>query len=209
MTQPGLPLEHPGAEHLYLPEGRLTLYRRVVPDPDGLLLARLIDAIAWRQEQITLFGKSHPQPRLSAWYGDPDASYRYSGLDNTPVPWTGSLQLLRRRVQDTCGHCFNSVLLNYYRDGADAMGMHADDEPELGPEPVIASLSLGATRRMRFVHQRRLFEPLALELEHGSLLLMAGATQRNWKHGISRTRRACGPRVNLTFRQVMPSRAGD
>ncbi len=203
MTQPGQPLEFPPGEDLPLPDGQLRLYHKVIKDTDGTLLARLVRAIAWRQESITLFGKRHLQPRLSAWYGDPDASYRYSGLDNSPLAWTEELLALRERVQATCGQRFNSVLLNYYRDGSDAMGMHADDEPELGPEPIIASLSLGATRRLRFVHRERRFEPLALDLESGSLLLMSGNTQQNWKHGISRTRRPCGPRVNLTFRRVL------
>ncbi len=202
MTQPGQALDATPGKDIPLPGAQLTLYHHVIPDDGEVLLARLINDVAWRQERITLFGKSHLQPRLSAWYGDPTASYRYSGLDNSPQPWTPELLTLRERVQAICGQRFNSVLLNQYRDGNDAMGMHADDESELGPAPAIASLSLGATRRMRFVHRQREFEPLALDLEHGSLLLMAGATQDNWKHGIARTRRACGPRVNLTFRYI-------
>ncbi len=203
MKQQGLALDTPDGENLPLADAELVFYKQVLGDEGITLLQHLIRDIAWRQEHITLFGKRHPQPRLSAWYGDPEASYRYSGLDNTPGAWTDDLQYLRQRVQQTSGYRFNSVLLNYYRDGNDAMGQHSDDEPELGTEPVIASLSLGATRRMRFTHRQRRFEPLALDLEHGSLLLMAGATQRNWKHGISRTKRHCGPRVNLTFRRII------
>ena len=205
MAKAGQAPDNKPGEDITLPEARLVLHRQVVPDDDGALLERLIREIHWRQESITLFGKRHLQPRLSAWYGNPGASYRYSGLDNTPLPWTVDLQTLRQRVQTTCGHQFNSVLLNYYRDGSDAMGMHADDEPELGTEPVIASLSLGAPRRMRFVHRRREHQPLNLVLEPGSLLIMSGLTQSNWKHGINRTQRPCGPRVNLTFRRILGS----
>mgnify|MGYP001826598135 CR=1 FL=1 len=190
-------------EEITLPEGTLLLYRHAMAAQASDFLERLVRDVAWRQESITLFGKHHLQPRLSAWYGDPDASYRYSGLDNTPHPWTADLQTLRQSVQAICGHRFNSVLLNYYRNGNDAMGMHADDEPELGPQPVIASLSLGAPRRMRFIHRKRTHPPLNLVLEPGSLLIMSGATQRNWKHGINRSKRICGPRVNLTFRRIL------
>ena len=111
---------------------------------------------------------------------------------------------LRRAVQDLCSAEFNSVLLNYYRHGRDSMGLHADDEPELGARPVIASLSLGATRRFFFRHKRdRSQQGLALDLASGSLLVMAGETQANWKHGINKVSRPCGPRVNLTFRQII------
>jgi alkylated DNA repair dioxygenase AlkB len=151
-----------------------------------------------------VFGKTHPQPRLVAWYGDPGTRYSYSGIDHEPLPWTKALQRLRRQVADVCGYGFNSVLLNYYRDGRDSMGMHADDEPELGPRPVIASVSLGEPRPFRLVHRRREAESLSLPLPSGSLLLMRGDTQRNWKHGINKTSRTCGPRINLTFRRIFP-----
>jgi alkylated DNA repair dioxygenase AlkB len=203
MTQTGCPLIDNSVAEIALAEGTLLLYRHAMAAQASDLLEQLVRNVAWRQESITLFGKHHLQPRLSAWHGDPDASYRYSGLDNTPLPWTADLQNLRHSVQAICGHSFNSVLLNYYRDGNDAMGMHADDEPELGPQPVIASLSLGAPRRMRFVHRRGKHPALNLVLEPGSLLIMAGDTQRNWKHGINRTKRICGPRVNLTFRRIL------
>ena len=202
MTQSGQAVDLNRGETITLPQAQLLLYRQVVPDEDGALFQRLKREIKWRQDSITLFGKRHPQPRLSAWYGNPGASYRYSGLNNTPLPWTADLQYLRQRVQNACSHPFNSVLLNYYRDGSDAMGMHADDEPDLGTEPVFASLSLGAPRRMRFVHHRREHPPMNLVLEPGSLLIMSGPTQDNWKHGINRTRRPCGPRINLTFRRI-------
>jgi alkylated DNA repair dioxygenase AlkB len=167
------------------------------------LLQELIDDTPWQQQDITVFGKTWPQPRLVAWYGDPEASYSYSGLVQQPLPWTDRLNELRERVEQLAGHSFNSVLLNYYRDGSDSMGMHADDEPELGPEPVIASLSLGQPRPLRFRHRhRRDIKSFSLPLPPASLLIMAGATQRNWKHGINKTKRSCGPRVNLTFRRI-------
>jgi alkylated DNA repair dioxygenase AlkB len=144
---------------------------------------------------------------LTAWYGDSTAAYTYSGLTLEPLPWTTLLASLRARVEALTEATFNSVLLNYYRDNRDAMGMHADDEPELGERPVIASLSLGATRTLVFRHKtRRDLAPVKIPLPSGSLLLMQGSTQSHWKHGINRSTRACGPRINLTFRRVISSR---
>lgn len=169
------------------------------------VLRQLIAETPWRAEEITVFGRRHRQPRLTAWYGDAEARYRYSGLDLEPLPWTELLSRVRRAVEGAAGCAFNSVLLNFYRDHRDAMGMHSDDEPELGPEPVIASLSLGATRTFTLKHRsRKDLAPIRLALESGTLLVMRGATQRNWKHGIARQNRPCGPRVNLTFRRIFP-----
>jgi alkylated DNA repair dioxygenase AlkB len=162
------------------------------------------------QEDITVFGKTHPQPRLVAWHGDPGASYTYSGIHHEPVPWTPLLQGLREKVEDISQHHFNSVLLNYYRDGRDSMGLHADDEPELGRDPVIASLSLGEQRSLYFRHRsRRDLDNLNLSLPDGSLLIMSGATQENWKHGMRKLSRHCGPRVNLTFRLIRSTKDAD
>lgn len=169
------------------------------------VMRQLIAETPWRSEEITVFGRRHRQPRLTAWYGDAEARYRYSGLDLAPLPWTELLARIRRAVEDAAGCPFNSVLLNFYRDHRDAMGMHSDDEPELGSEPVIASLSLGATRTLTLKHRRRKdLAPIRLALESGTLLVMRGATQRHWKHGIARQSRPCGPRVNLTFRRISP-----
>jgi alkylated DNA repair dioxygenase AlkB len=170
------------------------------------VMRELAAGVTWTQPEVTLFGRRIPSPRLSAWYGDSDAVYRYSGLVNEPRPWLPVLSRLRRRVEAGAGARFNSVLLNLYRDGDDAMGWHADDEPELGPLPVIASLSLGGVRRFRLKHRSRGLPAIGLDLPHGSLLVMAGATQRNWKHCVTRTRRVVEPRINLTFRQVRPLR---
>ncbi|RSK31150.1 alpha-ketoglutarate-dependent dioxygenase AlkB family protein [Hymenobacter metallilatus] len=196
--------------HLPLPAAELLL------DPSFLslveaehLLANLTAAVPWRHEPIRLFGREVMQPRLTAWYGDAGAAYAYSGLRLEPLPWLPELQLLRRQVEQATGTPFNSVLLNLYRSGQDSMGYHADDEPELGSEPVIASVTLGATRRFRlkprpaaFAEATGLPAPLSLPLTSGSLLVMRGPTQRNWLHALPKTSQPVGPRLNLTFRWV-------
>jgi alkylated DNA repair dioxygenase AlkB len=183
------------------------LQRLELPEPDDAVLARLIEETPWHQETITVWRRTYLQPRLTAWYGDAGARYRYSGLDLEPLPWTDLLSALRAAVEGAVGASFNSVLLNYYRDRSDSMGLHSDDEPELGPEPVIASLSLGATRTFMLKHRRRRdLDPVRLPLASGTLLVMQGSTQRNWKHGIAKQARPCGARVNLTFRRILPRR---
>src|SRR5262249_13523909 len=142
------------------------------------------------------------------WYGDRGASYVYSGLRNEPQPWTPALSELRAGVEASAAHTFNSVLLNYYRDGNDSMGWHRDNEPELGPRPLIASVTLGATRRFRFREVRPAVagnrKTHEIELTHGSLLVMRGETQSAWEHGIPKVRDLTDPRINLTFRYVEP-----
>ncbi|MBJ6107459.1 alpha-ketoglutarate-dependent dioxygenase AlkB [Hymenobacter sp. BT523] len=189
---------------LTLPQADLLFDPAFLPAAEAdALLAQLTAEVAWEQRSIRLFGQEFPQPRLTAWYGDPEARYTYSGLAWEPRPWTPVLQALRQRVAAACAAPFNSVLLNLYRDGRDSMGWHADDEPELGPEPVIASLSLGATRRFRLRPRPGLvLPPLSLDLASGSLLLMRGPTQQHWQHALPKTTRPLGPRLNLTFRWV-------
>ncbi len=141
-------------------------------------------------------------PRLTCWMGD--AAYSYSGLVNPPAPWHPLVRAIRDRAEGLAGGPFNGVLLNLYRDGADSMGWHADDERELGPAPVIASVSLGAVRRMRFKPKKgRVGETLSLDLPGGSVLVMRGGTQADWLHEIPRTKRPTSPRVNLTFRRIV------
>lgn len=167
------------------------------------LLEQLLPLVAWEQHVIRIAGRSVASPRLSAWYGDPGARYCYSGLALEPRPWLSGIRELKLRVEAACAARFNSALANLYRDGRDSMGWHSDDESELGERPLIASLSLGATRRFRLRHRRRAeLPPVELELEAGSLLIMQGDTQRCWKHQVPKTRRAVGPRVNLTFRSI-------
>ncbi|MCP3689739.1 MAG: alpha-ketoglutarate-dependent dioxygenase AlkB [Gammaproteobacteria bacterium] len=190
-------------EVLKLPDADLRLWRLNEPALTGdRLLRELTDSITWRQEEVTLYGKRYPQPRLSAWYGD--HGYRYSGISLEPQPWTKPLLRLKRSIESITGQQFNSVLLNLYRDHNDSIGMHSDDERELGSQPAIASLSLGEPRYFTLRHKtRKQLKPFKLELESGSLLLMRGQTQHYWRHGIRKQRRACGPRISLTFRKIV------
>lgn len=174
-------------------------------EADALLRACLTD-IPWETHRIRIFGRQVDSPRLSCWIGDADAAYVYSGTRFEPRAWIPALAALRQRLEDTCQARFNSVLANLYRDGTDSMGWHSDDEPELGAQPVIASVSLGAERMFRLRSRsmragRR--ESVGLRLPHGSLLRMAGATQRLYQHALPKAANA-GARVNLTFRWVEP-----
>ena len=191
-----------GAELLRIPidDGELYFMQQLpLHHTNAEIMQRLRDETAWKAETIFLFGREVLQPRLSAWYGE--ARYTYSGRSFEPLPFT-PLQLdLKRAVEAATGKRFNSVLLNYYRDGRDSMGFHSDDEPELGPEPAIASLSFGAPRTVILKHKKRP-QTVKLDLTDGSLLLMAGKLQHCWRHGINKERKPCGPRINLTFRLI-------
>lgn len=187
----------PDAEVLYL--DRLDLGQS-----DAQLLERLIAEIPWRAEEVVMWGRRVPQPRLTAWYGDPGAHYAYSGIELDPLPWTPLLADIKSRVETASGTAFNSALINYYRDERDSIGFHSDDEPELGRRPVIASLSLGEERTFILKHKTsKHLQPVRLRLESGSLLLMKGDTQHRWRHGIAKESRPCGPRINLTFRTII------
>lgn len=167
-------------------------------------LNKLISSVTWEQASIAIAGKTVPVPRLQCWMGDPQASYGYSGLRLKPGPWQQPVNAIRARVSELTGHDFNSVLLNYYRDGQDSVAWHADDEAELGPEPVIASVSFGAERVFQLKHKFRADAPRhRLLLLNGSLLLMGKTMQNNWLHQIPKTKSAVGPRVNLTFRTII------
>jgi alkylated DNA repair dioxygenase AlkB len=177
-------------------------------DPDWLgageawaLFEALHAQLPWERHRITVYGRTLDAPRLSCWIGD--AAYTYSGTRFDPHPWPGALADVRARLERELRAGFNSVLANLYRDGRDRLGFHRDNEPELGPEPVIASLSLGATRRFRLRNSASKAS-LGLDLTHGSLLVMSGATQRNYQHAVPDTARAVSPRINLTFRHVTP-----
>ncbi|WP_307719423.1 alpha-ketoglutarate-dependent dioxygenase AlkB family protein [Massilia cavernae] len=164
------------------------------------VLARLVGETNWKAETITLWGKQHLQPRLTAWHGD--MAYTYSGLRLEPQPFTPLQLEIKAAVEAATGRRFNSLLLNYYRDGRDSMGMHSDDEPELGRNPAIASVSFGATRSFILRH-RVTKRTLKVALSNGSMLLMVGSMQHFWSHGINKTTRPVGPRVNLTFRYIV------
>jgi alkylated DNA repair dioxygenase AlkB len=187
-----------------LPDADVRLWSQAfASDESDELLAALLTGIDWRQEDIVMFGEPRRVPRLVAWHGDPDAAYTYSGTAHEPLSWTPALQCIRERVQVLTGHAFNSVLLNRYRDGRDGMGWHADDERELGRDPAIASVSLGATRRFKLRHRRLRDAVATIDLAHGDLLLMAGPTQHAYVHAVPKTARAVDERVNLTFRLMV------
>lgn len=163
------------------------------------LFERLSAQVAWEQHDIRLFGRTVPTPRLTAWIGD--CTYVYSGVLNQPRPWPGALAELRDRLTAALGVDFDSCLANLYRDGSDSMGYHSDDEPELGPRPVIASVSLGARRRFSLRH-RASRQRWSWELGAGDLLVMRAESQSDYAHAVPKTTRAVGPRMNLTFRRI-------
>lgn len=184
----------------------LQLWRALWPSAEcAEIAAQLRQTLAWQQKPIVIFGREVLQPRLTVWYGDPDCAYVYSGKRNEPLAWTPLLTELRETVQAITGARFNSVLANCYRNGQDSMGWHSDDEPELGPAPVIASLSFGASRRFLLQHRKHKTQRLELLLQDGDLLLMAGATQRNYRHSLPKTAKPTAERLNFTFRWIHPT----
>jgi alkylated DNA repair dioxygenase AlkB len=170
-----------------------------------VLFDALSVGIVWEAHRIRMFGREVVSPRLSCWIGDPGAAYTYSHMRFEPNPWPPALRPIRGRLRETLGIDFNSVLANRYRDGSDAMGWHSDDEPELGRQPVIASVSLGATRRFALKSRDDGCCRLALDLPHGSLLVMRGDTQTRYRHALPRTARPVDERINLTFRRIRSS----
>ncbi len=175
------------------------------PEAAAQFLARIVAEVSWQQDSMLTPAGRVPLPRLTAWQGEPDAVYVYSGIRNMPAPWTPAVAQLRAAAEATCGAPFNSVLLNRYRSGADSMGWHADRERELGDEPVIASVSLGASRRFDLQHNRsRVVQ--SYQLKGGSLLVMRGRTQAEWRHRVPKEPKVLGERVNLTFRFVAGER---
>jgi alkylated DNA repair dioxygenase AlkB len=166
----------------------------------------LADQMSFEQREIELFGKRVLQPRLIAWGGT--LPYRYSGQTLEAREFPPALAALRTRVSELCEIEFNHALVNRYRDGNDSMGLHADAEPELGPNPVLASLSLGASRRFVIRHKRIREDRHELELCHGSLLVMGGTMQHHYRHGLPRTTKPVGERINVTFRRLIRAPSG-
>lgn len=166
------------------------------------LFARLKTEIQWQQEKIKLYGQVHDLPRLTAWYGDPDKTYTYSGIVVDSLPWTQSLLEIKGKIEEISGVTFNSVLLNRYRNGADSVSWHADDERELGENPVIGSVSFGEVRPFQLKHKTE-DEKTKILLGHGSYLLMQGPTQRYWLHQIPKSKKILSERINLTFRRIV------
>jgi alkylated DNA repair dioxygenase AlkB len=190
-------------QEIVLQDGILEYHPHFFPAREAdELLQQLLQGISWKQESMNMYGKKVLFPRLMAWHGDAGSAYAFSGATYHPQPWTPPLELIRQRIGPVAGVTFNSVLLNLYRDGRDAMGWHADDEPELGHNPVIASVNLGATRRFMLRYKKDHQLKYELELQHGSLLIMKGALQHYWQHQVPKTARPLPSRINLTFRVI-------
>lgn len=163
----------------------------------------LLNQVIWKQEPIILFGKKVMQPRLTALYGDQDKEYKYSGITMKPYQWIEPLLEIKRRVDDVSGSVFTTALLNQYRDEKDSMGWHRDHEKELGKNPIIASVSFGATRAFVLRHYFQKNLKKSLELSHGSLLLMRGQTQHFWEHSLPKKKKTLETRINITFRKLI------
>lgn len=183
--------------------GRLLLIPQALePLAEQAFFETLREEVCWQQDKILIAGNWLPIPRLQAWYGDPGARYKYSGLSLEPNNWTPTLYELKQLVELQSATFFNSVLLNLYRDGQDSMGWHSDDEPELGVEPVIASLSLGGDRYFSLRQKKPGSKKMKILLPSGSLLIMSGGLQVNWQHQVPKTALPVGGRINLTFRSI-------
>ena len=188
---------------LNLPDAEIVYYPNFFDKMDAdVIFEQLLNEISWQQDDIKVFGKTHPQPRLTALFGNDGKPYSYSNIKMHPHPWTMLLQKIKSLVEDCSETNFTSVLLNQYRNGKDSNGWHADNEKELGTNPVIASLSFGAERTFQLKHNSDLSLKKSIVLEHGSLLIMKGTTQHFWKHQIPKTSKPTGSRVNLTFRVI-------
>ena len=190
-------------ETLDLPGAEIELHQQIWSRSQGdTLCGLLIKELNWRQDKISMFGQTHDVPRLNAWYGAADCSYSWSGITMTPNPWNSTLRDIREKVNGVASEQFNSVLANFYRDGNDKVDWHADDEEVLGQAPVIASVSLGATRKFRIRRKDRAEKATDIFLRSGDVLVMRGLTQLLWEHEVPRSKKVKEPRVNLTFRKV-------
>ena len=181
-------------EFLFIPD----FFNKVESDN---LFQLLREKIFWKQESINIYGKRIEFPRLTAWYGNDDKPYSFSGITLEPIPWIDEILEIKKRIEPRANLTFNSVLLNLYRDGKDSISWHTDAEPELGKNPVIASVNFGASRtfQLRHINTKKKIE---IELTHGSLLIMQGELQHYWQHQVPKTKKAIGERINLTFRVI-------
>lgn len=188
---------------LHLPDAEIIYYPHFFEKIEAnAIFDELTSEIPWQQDDIKVFGKIHPQPRLTALFGNEGKPYSYSNIKMQPHPWSLLLQKIKYHVESATNTNFTTVLLNQYRDGKDSNGWHADNEKELGTNPVIASLSFGAERTFHLKHNTNKSLKKSIILEHGSLLLMQGTTQHFWKHQIPKTSKPIGSRINLTFRFI-------
>lgn len=191
----------PEIELLELLDGKCTFVREFLNSKDSIrLYETMLDKVPWTQDKLTLYGKTHLAPRMSCWMADANLSYRYSNMTMQPTPWLAELKELTHAVGTQTGVDFNSVLVNHYRNGQDSNGWHADNEPELGPDPIVASLSLGGTRDFRLRHNASK-KTHTLALTSGSLLIMYSGMQTHWQHTIPKRAHA-ESRINLTFRYI-------
>lgn len=164
-------------------------------------LKNLRSNIVWKQESMNMYGKKIDFPRLTAWYGNNDKPYSFSGITLQPLPWSSEILSIKSKIEPVAKTAFNSVLLNLYRDGNDSISWHTDAEKELGTNPAIASVNFGATRKFQLRHIKTK-EKLEIELTHGSLLIMQGELQHFWQHQVPKTSKVVGERINLTFRVI-------
>ncbi|MBH0094945.1 alpha-ketoglutarate-dependent dioxygenase AlkB [Psychrobacter sp. NZS113] len=178
----------------------------VIIDDADILYNTLLTDLPWQSDIVTLFGKTHVTTRQIVWMGDTEADYQYSGHVRQTVPWSSTVFHVKQHIEQALAKIgvtanFNTCLLNYYPSGSDGMGYHADDEKELGAQPVIASLSLGATRKFVLKHKKTQ-DKVELYLESGQLVVMHGDTQKFWKHSITKTKTVSEGRISLTFRKM-------
>lgn len=194
--------QHTGHLDLHLPDSEIIYFPRFLNAIEADHYFDILrKSVVWKQDSITIFGKTHPQPRLTALYGD--KPYSYSGLTMHPNPFNPELLEIKTKIEVTTQLECNTCLINLYRNGRDSNGWHADDEPELGDNPAIASLSLGQERIFHLKHRYDKSLKYKILLEHGSLLLMLGSTQHNWLHQIPKTAKPIKERINLTFRVIV------
>lgn len=187
-----------------LPDAEIEYYPDFFSESEAnCLFHKLLHEIPWQQDHITIFGKTYEQPRLTALFGNEGKPYSYSNITMQPHPWNETLINIKLKVEKTTGRTFTSVLLNLYRYGKDSNGWHADNEKELGKNPVIASVSFGEERTFQLKHNTLKNAKQNIVLKNGSLLLMKGTTQHNWKHQIPKTAKPINQRINLTFRTIL------
>jgi alkylated DNA repair dioxygenase AlkB len=195
-------------ELIELPFADIALHREFFSRTEAdSYMSSLLTEINWTQEKIRMFGEYINIPRLTAWHGDNDKPYTYSGIQMLPQPWSDQLTSIKNRIESAAETTFNSVLLNHYRSGNDSVSWHADDEPELGLSPVIGSVSFGTTRKFAFRPKGETKTALSIDLNHGDVLIMKGQTQQHWEHQVpkSKAQASFGSRINLTFRAISDS----
>jgi alkylated DNA repair dioxygenase AlkB len=204
MTNELFPENPHEVEEISIQDGELRLYPHLFsPVERKTFLTQLKENVNWQQEEIKLYGRAILLPRLTAWFGDEGKTYMYSGITVEPEPWTPTLLEIKSRIDEVSNVTFNSVLLNYYRNERDSVSWHSDDEPELGKDPIIGSVSFGDIRTFQLKHKTNKSLTISRDLPDGSYLEMAGSTQHHWLHQIPKRTRKIGPRINLTFRIIL------